>query len=79
MLFGKFDQALSGDYVHVMSLSQNEICVNKKYAGNANWHDPDEIGTQGSRASVCQRDVGSHSLPGYGVLSLSKDNLCESR
>jgi hypothetical protein len=33
MLFSKFDQALSGDYVHVSKLSQNEIHVNKKYAG----------------------------------------------
>jgi hypothetical protein len=29
MLFSKFDQALSGDYVHVSNLSQNEIGVNK--------------------------------------------------
>jgi hypothetical protein len=29
MLFSKFNQALSGDYMHVNMLSHNEICVNR--------------------------------------------------
>jgi hypothetical protein len=35
MLFSKFAQALSGDYVHAISLSQNEINVNKKYGAES--------------------------------------------
>ena len=39
--------------------------------GNANGHD--QRLAQGSRASVCQRAVGSHSLPGYGpVISVNR-------
>jgi cytochrome c5 len=39
--------------------------------GNANGHDQ-RLG-QGSRASICQRAVGSHSLPGYGpVISVNR-------
>jgi hypothetical protein len=33
MPFSKFNQALSGDYMHTSNLSHNEIFVNKKYAG----------------------------------------------
>jgi hypothetical protein len=32
MRFSKFDQTLSGDYVHAGNLSQNEIDVNKNIA-----------------------------------------------
>ena len=40
-------------------------------AGNANGDD--QRLAQGSRASVCQRAVGSHSLPGYGpVISVNR-------
>jgi len=39
--------------------------------GNANGHD--QRLAQGSRASVCQRAVGSHSPPGYGpVISVNR-------
>ena len=40
-------------------------------AGDANGHD--QRLAQGSRASVCQRAVGSHSRPGYGpVISVNR-------
>jgi len=40
-------------------------------AGFANGHD--QRLAQGSRASICQRAVGSHSLPGYGpVISMNR-------
>ena len=40
-------------------------------AGDANGHD--QRLAQGSRASICQRAVGSHSLPGYGsVISVNR-------
>ena len=39
--------------------------------GNANGHDQQMA--QGSRAAICQRAVGSHSLPGYGpVISVNR-------
>ena len=39
--------------------------------GNANGHDQQMA--QGSRASICQRAVGEHSLPGYGpVISVNR-------
>src|SRR4030042_7178833 len=39
--------------------------------GNANGND--QRLAQGSRASVCQKAVGSHSLPGYGpVISVNR-------
>ena len=52
--------------------SRGHLCGNKPQravatipdAGNANGHD--QRLAQGSRASICQRAVGSHSLPGYG-------------
>ncbi len=42
MLFSKFNQALSGDYVHVRNLSQNEIDVNEKYAAK-NHHQTNTV------------------------------------
>ena len=40
----------------------------RTYAGNPDRYDPDFIGTQGTRLSICQRTVGEHSLPGYGPI-----------
>ena len=40
-------------------------------AGNANGHE--QRLAQGSRASICQRAVGTHPLPGYGpVISVNR-------
>jgi hypothetical protein len=44
-------------------------------AGNANGND--QRLAQGTRTSICQRAAGAHLLPGCGVLSATKDLLCE--
>jgi len=45
-------------------------------AGNTNGHD--QRLAQGSRASICQRAVNSHSLPGYGPVT-SVDRPVQTR
>ena len=40
----------------------------RTYTGNPDRYDPDKVGTQGTRPSICQRTVGEHSLSGYGPI-----------
>jgi hypothetical protein len=52
---------------------QERAVETRTYTGNPDRYDPDFIGTQGTRLSICQRTVGEHSLSGYGpVVSVNR-------
>jgi hypothetical protein len=54
-------------YGHLSGYQPQRTVATIPDAGHANGHD--QRLAQGSRASICQRTVGSHSLPGYGPVT----------
>jgi hypothetical protein len=66
--FSKFNQALSGDYIHVRNLSQSEIDVNKKYTGSPYRGNPLEINRRLSDAvegALQVADISGHYMGVY--------------